>query len=100
MRIFLIENRGTNCSIWPSPAQNTLHKVENHMQAEDLALLLTREMPFGKYQGRVIADLPGDYLAWFSREGFPKGEIGGLLALMYEIDHNDLRALLVPLRKK
>ena len=33
------------------------------MQAEDLALLLTREMPFGKYKGRVIADLPGDYLA-------------------------------------
>lgn len=70
------------------------------MQPEDLQLLLTREMPFGKYQGRVIADLPPDYLAWFSREGFPKGEIGGLLALMYEIDHNDLRALLTPLRGK
>ena len=85
---------------YTSPALATLNKVENHMQAEDLALLLTREMPFGKYQGRVIADLPGDYLAWFAREGFPKGEIGGLLALMYEIDHNDLRALLTPLRKQ
>ena len=70
------------------------------MQAEDLQLLVSREMPFGKYQGRLIADLPGDYLAWFSREGFPKGEIGSLLALMYEIDHNDLKALLVPLRNK
>jgi uncharacterized protein (DUF3820 family) len=89
-----------NCSIWPLLAQTNSIKVEKPMQAEDLALLLTREMPFGKYQGRVIADLPGDYLAWFSREGFPKGEIGGLLALMYEIDHNDLRALLLPLRKK
>jgi uncharacterized protein (DUF3820 family) len=68
------------------------------MQAEDLLLLVTREMPYGKYQGRLIADLPGHYLGWFAREGFPKGEIGRLLALMYEIDHNNLGALLVPLR--
>lgn len=70
------------------------------MQAEDLPLLLTREMPFGKYKGRVIADLPGNYLNWFAREGFPKGEIGRLLALMQEIDHNGLSSLLDPLRKK
>ena len=68
------------------------------MQAEKLALLLTREMPFGKYQGRVLADLPGHYLGWFARTGFPKGELGGLLALMYELDHNNLRSLLDPLR--
>ena len=48
--------------------------------------------------GRLIADLPGHYLGWFAREGFPKGEIGSLLALMYELDHNDLRHLLIPLR--
>ena len=70
------------------------------MQAEDLPLLLTREMPFGKYKGRVIADLPGNYLNWFAREGFPNGEIGRLLALMQEIDHNGLSSLLDPLRKK
>ena len=70
------------------------------MQAEDLPLLLTREMPFGKYKGRVIADLPGNYLNWFAREGFPKGEIGRLLALMQEIDHNGLSSLLDPLRKQ
>ncbi|MDO8652370.1 MAG: DUF3820 family protein [Undibacterium sp.] len=70
------------------------------MQPEDLQLLVTREMPFGKYQGRLIADLPGDYLGWFARKGFPNGEIGRLLALMYEIDHNNLAALLVPLRRK
>jgi hypothetical protein len=52
------------------------------MQAEDLSLLVTRTMPFGKYQGRLIADLPGDYLNWFARTGFPKGEIGRLLALV------------------
>ena len=70
------------------------------MQPEDLQLLLIREMPFGKYKGRIIADLPGNYLNWFAREGFPKGEIGRLLALMQEIDHNGLSALLDPLRKK
>lgn len=70
------------------------------MKPEHLQLLLTREMPYGKYKGRVIADLPGHYLGWFAREGFPRGEIGELLALMYELDHNDLRSLLDPLRQR
>ncbi|MDO8373124.1 MAG: DUF3820 family protein [Pseudomonadota bacterium] len=70
------------------------------MKPEDLQLLVTREMPFGKYKGRLIADLPGNYLAWFAREGFPRNEIGRLLALMLEIDHNGLSALLQPLRKR
>ncbi|MGH8434072.1 MAG: DUF3820 family protein [Pseudomonas sp.] len=70
------------------------------MKPEDLLLLVTREMPYGKYKGRLIADLPGHYLNWFAREGFPNGEIGRLLALMQEIDHNGLSALLVPLRKR
>ena len=70
------------------------------MEPEDLQLLVTREMPFGKYKGRLIADLPGNYLTWFAREGFPQGQIGRLLALMHEIDHNGLKALLEPLRKK
>jgi uncharacterized protein (DUF3820 family) len=68
------------------------------MRPEDLQLLVTREMPFGKYKGRLIADLPGRYLNWFAREGFPSGEIGRLLALMQEIDHNGLSPLLEPLR--
>ncbi len=70
------------------------------MAPEDLQLLVTREMPFGKYKGRLIADLPGNYLAWFAREGFPKGELGRLLALALEIDHNGLSDLLQPLRKR
>ena len=69
------------------------------MKPEDLQLLVTREMPFGKHKGRLIADLPGNYLNWFAREGFPPGEIGRLLALMQEIDHNGLSALLTPLRR-
>ena len=70
------------------------------MHPEHLQLLLTREMPFGKYQGRIIADLPGHYLNWFARKGFPPGEIGMLLALMQELDHNGLTSLLDPLRKR
>jgi uncharacterized protein (DUF3820 family) len=70
-----------------------------HMSPQDLLLLLEREMPYGKYKGRKIADLPGDYLNWFAREGFPKGETGRLLALMQEIDHNGLKSLLDPLRR-
>ncbi len=69
------------------------------MKPEDLQLLVTRTMPFGKYKGRIMADLPGDYLRWFAREGVPKGEIGRLLALMHEIDHNGLNHLLEPLRR-
>ncbi|HCX82526.1 MAG: cytoplasmic protein [Curvibacter sp. RIFCSPHIGHO2_12_FULL_63_18] len=69
------------------------------MQPEDLQKLVERSMPFGKYEGRLIADLPGDYLNWFAREGFPKSEIGRLLQLMHEIDHNGLSDLLTPLRK-
>jgi uncharacterized protein (DUF3820 family) len=68
------------------------------MNTDHLSLLLVREMPYGKYQGRKIAELPGHYLGWFAREGFPRGELGQLLALMYELDHNDLRGLLDPLR--
>jgi uncharacterized protein (DUF3820 family) len=68
------------------------------MKPEMLELLVTHTMPYGKYKGRLIADLPGHYLNWFARQGFPAGELGGLLALMHEVDHNGLSDLLVPLR--
>lgn len=69
------------------------------MAPQDLERLVTLKMPFGKYAGRVIADLPGPYLAWFAREGFPSTELGRLLQLMHEIDHNGLNDLLAPLRR-
>ncbi len=69
------------------------------MNPEDLLKLVNTQMPFGKHKGVLIADLSGNYLNWFAREGFPKGEIGRLLALMHEIDHNGLGDLLTPLRK-
>ena len=70
------------------------------LKPEQLLLLVTREMPFGKHKGKLLADLPGNYLNWFAREGFPPGEIGRLLALMHEIDHNGLSSLLDPLRRR
>lgn len=70
------------------------------MQPKDLQRLVTTQMPFGKYQGRLIADLPGQYLNWFAREGFPNSDLGRLLELMHEIDHNGLSELLTPLRSK
>lgn len=70
------------------------------VEGEHLQRLLSTEMPYGKYKGRLIADLPGDYLNWFAREGFPSGELGRLLALMHEIDHNGLSQLLAPLRRR
>ena len=69
------------------------------MNPENLKKLVEVTMPYGKYQGRIIADLPGNYLNWFAREGFPSGNLGQLLALMQELDHNGLKHLLDPLRK-
>ena len=69
------------------------------MRPEALEKLVSWKMPFGKHAGTVLADLPGNYLAWFAREGFPEGELGQLLELMHTIDHNDLRGLLGPVRQ-
>lgn len=62
-----------------------------------LKLAQTR-MPFGKYAGRLLVDLPEPYVVWFSRKGFPRGELGTMLAAMYEIKVNGLEYLLQPLR--
>jgi len=69
------------------------------MNPENLKKLVTTTMPYGKHKGRILADLPGNYLNWFAREGFPSGNLGQLLALMQELDHNGLKQLLDPLRK-
>ena len=67
--------------------------------SDPLQRLLETVMPYGKYKGTPVAELPGNYLAWFAREGFPAGELGRLLALMHELDHNGLRHLLDPMRR-
>lgn len=68
-------------------------------QEETLMALVNTPMPFGKYKGTLICDLPEPYLVWFQRKGLPNGKLGMLLATMYEIRLNGLEQLLVPLRK-
>ena len=62
--------------------------------------LVTMKMPFGKYKGVLLCNLPVHYLEWFQKEGFPPGKLGMLLATMYEIQINGLSYLLDPLKKR
>jgi uncharacterized protein len=66
----------------------------------ELSELANARMPFGKYKGRLLSDLPEAYLVWFSREGFPEGKLGQMLAAMQELKLNGLEKLLIPLRKQ
>ncbi len=69
-----------------------------NLHPELLRELINTTMPYGKYAGSALADIPEHYLLWMAREGFPKGKLGQLLALMYEIRLNGLEVLLKPLR--
>ncbi len=62
--------------------------------------LVKMKMPFGKYKGTYLSDLPVSYVEWFQREGFPPGKLGALLASLYEIKINGLDFLLQPLKKQ
>ena len=73
--------------------------MTNGFDPSYLVQLTTMDMPFGRYKGRRICDLPVSYLEWFQREGFPPGRLGILLATMYEIRLNGLERLLEPLKK-
>jgi uncharacterized protein (DUF3820 family) len=68
-------------------------------QSEVLLELVKFKMPFGRYKGTILANLPVSYLEWFQRKGFPEGKLGMMLATMYEIKSNGLEYLLEPLRK-
>lgn len=70
------------------------------MNPQLLNELVTFKMPFGKYQGKLICDLPETYLVWFHSKGFPPGKLGELLGTMYEIRLNGLEYLLKPLINK
>jgi uncharacterized protein len=62
--------------------------------------LVRMKMPFGKYKGIVLCDLPVSYLEWFAKKGMPPGKLGMLLSTIYEIKLNGLMYLLEPLKKK
>ena len=75
------------------------HQTSNMMPHPDILLKLANtRMPYGKYAGRYLADLPESYLIWFSRKGFPQNELGEMLEVVYEIKINGLGYLLKPLR--
>ncbi len=68
--------------------------MEEVFDKQILIDLVTFKMPFGKYHGRIISELPENYLLWFYQKGFPAGKLGMLLATMYEIRLNGLEYLL------
>jgi uncharacterized protein len=70
------------------------------LEKEDLIKLANMAMPFGKYKGKVLIDLPEEYLLWFAKEGFPEGKLGELLQLALEIRKGGLESLIKPLRGK
>jgi len=65
---------------------------------DDLTELANMRMPYGKYKDRFLMDIPEAYLVWLSRQGFPEGKLGRMLASMLEIKTNGLEKLLIPLR--
>lgn len=67
---------------------------------EILKALVVMKMPFGKYKGMLICELPTYYLEWIAKKGFPAGKLGMLLSTMYEIKTNGLDSLLQPLKKR
>jgi hypothetical protein len=68
-------------------------------EKQDLIKLAKMEMPFGKYKGSLLIDLPEPYLLWFANQGFPEGKLGQLLALALEIKTNGLETLIEPLKR-
>jgi len=70
------------------------------LRPEDLIKIANMKMPFGRYSGRALIDLPEPYVVWFHGQGFPEGELGRLLAQVYEIKVNGLESLFDPLRGK
>ena len=62
--------------------------------------LVKMQMPYGRYKGSLICNLPESYLLWYKDKGFPKGKLGDLMATMFEIRVNGLEFLLTPLKNQ
>ena len=69
------------------------------MNNQILKEIITTPMPYGKYKGTIIADLPIYYLEWFSTQGFPKGKLGMLLSTVFEIKTNGLQEIIDNLKQ-
>ena len=67
---------------------------------KQLIKLAHTKMPFGKYEGKYLIDLPEYYVVWYSNKGFPKGELGEQLQLIYELKLNGLEELIRNIRKR
>ena len=78
--------------------KNKFESMQNNEQNE-LVKLATTYMPFGKYKGTLLIDLPETYIVWFHGQGLPEGQFGALLWLLYEIKLNGLEDLVRPFRK-
>gem|GEM_PF-179861 len=76
------------------------NSINPGFEPEHLLKLARQSMPFGKYKGRLLIDLPEPYVVWFAKQGFPKGELGILLACLLEIKTNGLEYLIRPLKEK
>lgn len=74
-------------------------KNDDEFYHENLRELATTRMPFGKYSGQRLIDLPEPYVVWFSQQGFPKGKLGKMLRTLYEVKVNGLEYLFEPLKK-
>jgi uncharacterized protein (DUF3820 family) len=70
------------------------------MNEQLLLEAINQTMPFGKYRGRKLLELPEPYLVWFHNQGFPSGKLGEQLALMHEIKVNGLETMLQPLMQR
>lgn len=73
---------------------------KQHNQQQVFIDALNQIMPYGKYRGKYLYELPGHYLAWFNRQGFPDNKLGQQMALVFELDHNNLMHLFSQYLKK
>lgn len=74
--------------------------MDQEAQRKHLIELVTTRMPFGKYKGTLICDLPEFYLVWYRGKGFPAGKIGVLLGSIYEIKLNGLEPMIQNIKKQ